>query len=419
MFAQLPSAGIHQLAASIPGNDAFPADDRRVLVVRAIEKERALLVDGLPSRNPTDSETFFLENALVPVPPELKDAFFLGADRITVAQLEEIQEDDLAEYRAVFLANVQDFSLTVTDKLKNFIINGGGLIVFPGGNINASWYNAKLHKESGILPYQFGEIIPGKDDNTTLSLQASGYDHPLVELWNDPGAGTLAEVNIRRAYSLILDKDNDSTARVVLRYNTGSPAVVESDLGLGKVYQFSTTADTEWNNLPVQPAFLPIVHRVFGSVIARGDAGLNVSVGDSFVRQGPAEWQNKKAQVYKPDSGGIGEGIVIVADGKGARITYDQVQTAGVYELSIPDTPPLTFAATADPGESNPEALSEAQIERLKENSEVIYATAGGQLSELITRKRSGTELWPFFFLAAGIIAMIELFLSQRFSQEK
>jgi hypothetical protein len=40
-------------------------------------------------------------------------------------------------------------------------------------------------------------------------------------------------------------------------------------------------------------------------------------------------------------------------------------------------------------------------------------------LSELITRERSGTELWPFFLLAAGIIAIIELFLSQRFSQEK
>ena len=419
MFAQLPSPGLHQLAVSIPGNDAFPADDRRVLVVRAIDKERALLVDGLPSRNPTDAETFFLENALVPVPPELRDSFFLGADRITVAGLEEIQVESLAEYRAVFLANVQDFSSNVTGKLKNFIINGGGLIVFPGSNINASWYNSELHKTSGILPAEFGEIIPGKDDNATLSLQASGYDHPLVELWNDPGAGTLAEVNISKAYSLILGEEDNTTARVVLRYNTGSPAVVESDLGLGKVYQFSTTADTEWNNLPVQPAFLPIVHRVFGSVIARGDAGLNISVGDSFVRQGPAEWKNKKAQVYKPDSGGIGEGITIGADGEGSRISYDQVQTAGVYELSIPEALPLTFAATADPGESNPEALSEAQIQRLKGSADVIYATAGGQLSELISRERSGTELWPFFLLAAGIIAMIELFLSQRFSQEK
>lgn len=425
MFAQLPSPGIHELAVSIPGNDAFPADDRRVLVVRAIEKERALLVDGLPSRDPTDAETFFLENALVPVPPELKDSFFLGADRITVAGLEEIQAEALAEYRAVFLANVQDFSTTVTSKLKSFIINGGGLIVFPGSNINASWYNSELHKKSGILPAEFGEIIPGKDDDTTLRLQASGYDHPLVELWNDPGAGTLGEVNIRRAYSLILAKENEqsqqanSVARVVLRYNTGSPAVVESDLGLGKVYQFSTTADTEWNNLPVQPAFLPIVHRVFGSVLARGDAGLNVSVGDSFVHQGPAEWKNEKAMIYKPDSEGEGEFIKIAADGEGSRITYDQVQTAGVYDVSITNTLPLTFAATANPGESNPEPLSQVQIQRLKETSDVIYTTAGGQLSELIARERSGTELWPFFLLAAGIIAIIELFLSQRFSQEK
>ncbi|MCH2061749.1 MAG: BatA domain-containing protein [Verrucomicrobiales bacterium] len=425
LFAQLPSPGLHQIAVSIEGNDSFPADDRRVLVVRAIEKERALLVDGLPARNPTDAETFFLENALVPVPPELRDSFFLGADRITVAGLEEIQTEKLAEYRAVFLANVQDFSSGVTGKLKNFIINGGGLIVFPGDNINASWYNDELYKKGGILPAEFGEIIPGEDDEITLNLQASGYDHPLVELWNDPGAGTLAEVNIRKAYSLILAEDAEqpgganASTRVVLRYNTGSPAVVESDLGLGKVYQFSSTADTEWNNLPVQPAFLPIVHRVFGSVLARRDAGLNVSTGDSFVHQGPAEWANKKAQIFKPDSGGIGEEITIMANGEGSQITYDQVQTAGVYELSIPDALPLTFAAGADAGESNPEPLSEAQIQRLRGSAEVIYTTAGGELSALIERERSGTELWPLFLLAAGLIAIIELFLSQRFSQEK
>ena len=425
MFAQLTSPGLHKIAVSIQGNDAFPADDRRVLVLRAIEKERALLVDGLPARNPTDGETFFLENALVPVPPELRDSFFLGADRVTVAGLEEIQAEALGEYRAVFLANVQDFSSAVTSKLKSFILNGGGLIVFPGSNVNASWYNDELHDKNGIIPAMFGEIIPGEGDDAALSLQASGYDHPLVELWNDPGAGTLAQVKIRRAYSLILPNENQqsrgvtSTARVVLRYNTGSPAVVESDLGLGKVFQFSTTADTEWNNLPVQPAFLPIVHRVFGSVLARGDAGLNVSVGDTFVQQGPAVWKNKKAQVFKPDSGGIGKAITIAADGEGSRITYNQVQTAGVYELSIPEELPMTFAATADPGESNPEPLSEAQIQRLKGTADVIYASAGGQLSELIARERSGTELWPFFLLAAGLIAIIELFLSQRFSQEK
>ena len=425
MFAQLPSPGLHQIAVSVESNDSFPADDQRVLVVRAIEKERALLVDGLPSRNPTDAETFFLENALVPVPPELRDSFFLGADRISVAGLEEIQTEKLAEYRAVFLANVQDFSSAVTTKLKSFIINGGGLIVFPGDNINASWYNDELHKKGGILPAEFGEIIPEENDDITLNLQASGYDHPLVELWNDPGAGTLAEVNIRKAFSLLLAEgteqpaDANSSARVVLRYNTGSPAVVESDLGLGKVYQFSTTADTEWNNLPVQPAFLPIVHRVFGSVLARRDAGLNVKVGDAFVHQGPASWKNKKAQIFKPNSGGIGEEISITGNGEGSLITFNKVQTSGVYELSIPDALPLTFAAGSDAMESNPEPLSDAQLQRLRGTADVIYATAGGQLSELIKRERSGTELWPLLLLAAGIIAIIELFLSQRFSQEK
>lgn len=80
----------------------------------------------------------------------------------------------------------------------------------------------------------------------------------------------------------------------------------------------------------------------------------------------------------------------------------------------------LQFSASADPQESNPETLSDAQKKRLKEvSAEFVEILDTKEISNALTRKRKGAELWPIFLLAAGLIAILELFLSQKFSQEK
>ena len=417
-FVELSNPGYQRISSKINVNDALETDNSREIVIRGINKARALLVDGQPGRDITESETFFLQNALVPVPPELTDSFFLGADRISIGDLANAQLDD---YRAIFLANVSDFPDEFLPDLINFVESGGGLVIFPGENINVSFYNKTLHEKAKLLPATFGEIIPEQGQENTLTIQASGYNHPLVDLWNDPGAGTLSNVKTLKAYKLSLgDTLSKNKATVALRYNDGSAAVVESDYGLGKVYQFSSTADTDWNDLPVKPAFLPIVHRVFGSILSKQDSGININVGETFIRKGPSSWTGKKATISYNDSPTASE-ISATEESNGSSIEYNNINESGIYSLTIHDPFELIqFSASGDPRESSPETLSDAQKERLREVSlKFLETTDPQEISAALKRERKGAELWPVLLLIAALITVLELFLSQKFSQEK
>ena len=426
-FVALPGEGHHRIAATLPGGDALPLDDSRVIVVRAVQRSRALLVDGEPGRAPAESETFFLLNALVPVPPEKADEFYIGADTITPSQL---PGTDLNDYDAVFLANVSEFTNTSAQQLADFVRAGGGLAVFPGKNVNRSFYNAELHTNLGLLPAAFGEAYPeNPTPENALTLQAGGYDHPLVALWNDPGAGSLASARTKRALRLEIPKSEaggegaPASAKIVLRYDDGSPAVVEGEFGLGRVFQFSSTADTEWTDLPVRPGFLPLIHRVFGGVLQRKGGGLNIPVGSPFVRLFPPSFIDREAMIYAAGAASSQGSLTKIQDlgGGAAGIEYTATDLAGTYEVSLTDPPEvIAFATQMDPAESDPETLSEPQIERLQTVADVVRWEGPASLGAVLGNGGTGgSEIWLPLLVLAGILAILELFLAQRFSREK
>jgi hypothetical protein len=425
-FAALPGEGHHRIAATLPGGDSLPLDDTRVIVVRAVKRSRALLVDGEPGRVPSESETFFLHNALVPVPPDRAEDFYIAADVVTPSAL---PGTDLDDYDAIFLANVSELTRSSAQQIADFVGAGGGLAVFPGKNVNRSFYNVELHSELGLLPAGFGDAYPEDSNGPGLTLQAGGYDHPLVALWNDPGAGTLASARTRRALRLEIPKSETGgqtapgTAKVVLRYDDGSPAVVEGEFGLGRVFQFSSSADTEWTDLPVRLGFLPLIHRVFGGVLQRKGGGLNVQVGSPFVRRFPSEFIQREAMVYAAGTA-VSEGTLIkVQDlgGGAAGIEYANTDLAGTYEVSLTDPPEvISFATQMDPAESDPEPLSEPQLERLRSVADVVRWEGPGSLAAVLGNEGSGgSEIWLPLIVIAGLLALLELFLAQRFSRVK
>src|SRR6185369_2193705 len=110
---------------------------------------RVLLVDGEPGSEARDSETFFLRHALVPVPPDLAGDYFIKATGITGPELSQARLDD---FDAVVLANVPDFSENTLKSMESYLRRGGGLIIFPGGRVNLTFYNEQLWKRFHFLP---------------------------------------------------------------------------------------------------------------------------------------------------------------------------------------------------------------------------------------------------------------------------
>jgi hypothetical protein len=208
---------------------------------------------------------------------------------------------------------------------------------------------------------------------------------------------------------------------VVVRYADGTAAVAERDFGLGRVMQFSSTADTAWCDLPVRPAFLPLLHRALGALVQRQDEGLNVAVGEPFRRRVSLDYLGQDANITKPRQSEAVRDLrrVEMAPG-GPVLQFPDTDYAGAYRATIEEPAlDIQFSAQPDASESSLEELSADQIVTLKDVANVIEWSPDLEVRELVEQDRTGVEFWFPLMVAVLLLAGLETFLAQWFSRSK
>jgi hypothetical protein len=411
LFGRLKTAGFHTVTAQLPP-DHLAADDRRTMVVRALDEVRVLLVAGDMGATPREGDPFFLERALAPVAEDS----FIKPRSVSVADLGGIKFSD---FDAVALLDVPRLDQQRVAELDKFVRDGGGLIIFPGEKTDPAFYNQSL---GGMLPASLGDPwgdAAGK--GKFRALQAAKYTHPVVSIWADPAAGTLSTARFYKGLALqpLPAQGADAGQAVtVLTYQDGSPAIVERTWGRGRVIEFSSTANAAWNDLPAHPAFVPLMQRVLGRLVTRRDDALNIPVGGVFSWPAPPDWLYKDITVKHagaaPQTGKVGliNGV--------PQLRYDDTDHAGVYDVAIAAEPPATlcFAAQSDPGESKLDPISDDDLKTLAPGAQVVHWGPGTDAGEALGGGDS-REFWSFFAALALGVACCEMFLAGRFSASK
>ena len=413
LFTKLRTEGDHVVTAEIAG-DRLPADDRRTLAVTATRRLRVLLVDGHPSRTPVESETFYLRNAFAPVDPTLAAGFYIEPVVVTAAEFATMRLDSFA---AVVLANVADFSQATATAVDQYVRRGGGLIIFPGPLTNPRFYNDELAGRYDLLPATLGPVTTAVDDEHAFHFQAKNYEHPLVALWNDPAAGTLASARFRKAFQL--QPTGQPVAPVVVRFDDGRPVLVERTVGQGRVVQFASTANSAWNDLPARPAFVPLLHRTLGALLAQRNKAINIPVGDRFVYRIPDEVVGRDASLTHGEKWQQSLRVERVDDQP--VWTSGEIDWAGAYDLTLPTDPPrrLKFAAQADPRESRLDPLTAGQLAQLGSVATIVRWQPDTAWKQGGPAATGGGEIWRVLVWLALALAVVELALGQFFSEPK
>ncbi len=287
---------------------------------------------------------------------------------------------------------------------------------------------------SGFLPALVGPLIgkPGGEQNKPFMLQTKGYDHPITALWNDPTLGTLGTIHVYAYYPLTLppwkppakgeETPTGGEPHAILHLAEGDVLAAEHTWGLGRVIMFGSSPTTVWNDFPVHQPFVPFMHRILGSIVQRQDEGLNLRVGQKFSYTVSSNVLNKDVSVTIPGDEQKPKivGQVILKNGV-PTVFYNDTDVAGSYLVSIASDPPtlLHFAAQADPTESDLTPLSNSQLITLGEAAEVLKWSPEMQLGVKLKTDRTGTEIWMPLLVLALMIAVVETFLAQRYSQPK
>jgi len=418
LFGKARTAGYHAVSAQLPP-DHLAADDRRTMVVRAVEEVRVLLVAGDMGATPREGDAFYLDRALAPVAAEERDRYFIKTRVVGEGDLAGIK---LADFDAVAIVDVPRIEMDMVSDLEKYVREGGGLMIFPGERLEIKSYNAEFG--GGLLPATMGPVWGESGGQGKFrTLQGPPYTHPMVSIWQDPAAGTLSTARFYKGVGLqpqatVAGEGGEPVT--VLSYADGTPAIVERTWGSGRVIEFSSSGNAAWNDLPAHPAFVPLMQRVLGRLVTRRDDALNIPVGSAFTYQARPEWLYKEMTVAKPGAspGAVDKSKVGLIDGA-PLLRYEDTDHAGVYDVEIASTPPvkLRFVAQADPEESKLTPLTDAELKTLGPGTRVIHWGPQTEMRQALGG--NGREFWTVFAALALAVAVCESFLAGRFSAAK
>jgi hypothetical protein len=409
LFARFPSAGYHTVTAAIPP-DRLPIDNQRSSALRVFDKMRVMVVaPNNPSGRSFDSDAYFLANALVPVSAERMADYYL---KLSVSSLAEAERARLETLDALYLCNPEEITPGIAAALKKYVTNGGNLVIFPGSKTDpAKWMANKDFAE--LLPATVG---PVKTPERPVRWQGKGLEHPIATLWNDKNQGNLDTIEAAKYLTLMAKPAGAAaTPLAIARYANGDAAALEWNVGRGHVALFASSATPEWNNLPLHPAFVSLMHRTLGYLHREQTPRLVLSPGEAFHLRVPMELLGKEFFAVRPgkDSEKRPAGRVELQD-EFAVIDYRETAQSGVYQIFV-DGDPLRTAVLAvqmAPEESDLRQAPRNELEALTKPAE--KGSTGGFIASSVTR-----EFWTPLIWLAALVAIAEMGLAHWFSRSR
>ncbi|MCH8937091.1 MAG: BatA domain-containing protein [Gemmatimonadetes bacterium] len=383
------------------GTDALPQDNTAVFVLSPSNSLSALILESSDAR---ENQSLFLSRAL-----EIGDR---PSFRVDVRPLREFRLSDL-DGRSVLVLN--DAPLPggrAGQRIREFVENGGGLLVVLGERNGPQTWPANV---VDLLPGVVGARVDL--DRGPITMSTMEYGNPVFDVFSAPRSGDFSAAKFFRYRDLTVDDPQS----VLARYSDGQVALAEKRFGDGIVLVWTSTADTYWNDLALQPVFLPFVHRMMRYLAGYEEVRPFFIVGETLklTRESP----DKSIQALMDGGGDLvvqapSGNRTIVQAGAGEQVV--ELTEQGFYEIRQVDggkIPPAFVAVNIDPSESD---LAKLDIEEFLGAVTPMgdEGSVGARARKLTVEEREHRQqLWWYLLIAAMLMLVAETAISNRLSR--
>ena len=242
--------------------DVLNEDNERFSMVSIESRVRTLIVDGQPSGLPKEDEIYYFERA-----------FSAGASEQPAPKIvlpDDLQTQDLNNFDVVVLAGVNSITASDAKKLEQFVEKGGGLFISSAQSMDIEQYNGVFAR---LLPRSYRGFKERKalkqrnKDDDSLLIGELEVNHPILSVFAGDALQGLKSTRTQGYF--LLQPNRNKSAQVLAAFEDGQPALIESQLGSGKVIVLTTSIDRDLTDLAIRPAFVPLVRQL---VLYLGDA---------------------------------------------------------------------------------------------------------------------------------------------------
>jgi len=338
--------------------DRLPSDDIFYFPLKVREKVKVLIVDGDPRTSLKASESYYLINALRP--GGLESSPFL----VRVITEAEVASVNLRPFDAIFLLNA---AKPYPSRLASFLELGRPVFIFLGDRASPEEYNAFT-----LLPWRIGELRDFGQKPERISQIDPGHD-ALKSLFR--GNESLKSASFGRYFKV------EGSTRNLLTLGNQDPLLVEAETGKSRLFLFTSSADLDWNDLPLKAAYLPLIQGLLKEAI-----GLTGSSLPAGLRVGePLKEQVRPVQI----KGAHGE--------------------PGIYQFSLPSG---DVRRGVNPAYEESDLAKIAEEELQKKFGAIavkVIEYQEGKLKDLQTGRK---ELWPFLLAFLMVVLAVEMGLA-------
>ncbi len=380
-------------------DDDFSFDNKRYFSFYIPDEIKILLVGA-------DDDLKFLKLAFQTVEETYKKSFF----KITQTSQQFLSRVNFSDFDVIFLVGISQIDRATAQRLKNFVSNGGGLILFVGMDANVQSLNQSFNPIFGLPNFE-------KIERQRLSFSKLDVKHPIFDgvFTETPKSFDSPEI---RGYVKFTANYGFTT---IIELSDGSPFLIEKKEGNGKILVFTSEPTDRFSDLPYKGIFIPLVFQsalyltspmIFKTEYTIGDT---VEVRSDFLlkfyKQG---FRNLKLQ--RPD------GSDFAFEPSGGFIKIDnQATIPGIYTIISSSVGRDFFKLAFNPPreESVYEKEDESQINSFlskfgAKQFKFINYSEGLKVKDEILRLRYGVELWKFFVVLSLLAFLAESIISRK-----
>ena len=368
---------------------------------------------------------------LVAPPPERRYAVFLAQALAPTSyrrtgqapfECEVLSQDALAgktldAYSAVCLLDPKPLEPPVWQKLTNYANDGHGVGVFLGRNaLETASFNVPAAQE--LLTGLLKRVVKSADGDW---LAPQNLSHPVLAAFGDmAGSVPWDAFPVFRSWQIELPRTG---VRTLVVYNDGRPAILERDLGRGRVLVMTTpvsdSADAKaWNLLPVGDAwpFLILANGMTSYLAGSSQQPLNYFAGQAVVL--PVD-PSKDLNTYLLRSPGAGQiEQRLTPDRKENVLRVTATDAPGNYRVQAGGRTggvDRGFSVNLSRQQTDLERIGENQLKKLFGSHTFRLARDSRQLEGKVIEERVGRDLFPFLAVLLAMILAAEHCLANRF----
>jgi len=408
---QFNSPGTHT-GKFVISSDRLTVDDVRYFAVKVYGQIKVLCVGKNSSYLSLALNPEINENAAdlsSPISGLVSEYVFLPV----ICKPEELENMPFEEFDIVIISDIDGISSSILKRLRNLVTNGKELILFVSEGYNEG-YN-----EIDLFPARLGELLTFENP---IKIGFFEQEHPIFRnIFNTQHFSGENAPLFYKAYRL----EKSENVEIIARFNNNIPAILERDIGRGKVFLFNTyVSDLSWSNFVLKPIFLPLLHQTSIYAISEEENSIdeiNLQVGTTFsgyYEDYASNFATIKNISMNSESKSSNSSVVV---GNNGVLKYELIQFPGIYEIEIKGKDRIKrdfFAVSVDTSESNlsyqEKDKSLAKLNTAVNSIETSSYNDQGKLKKTLNSYRMGKEISNMLLIIAIVLMFFEIFLANR-----